>query len=64
MKCPYRKITIDNGYNEIIEEFAECYKEECPFFGKTERKKRYEGGYYEVMKPVCRRACEEREDEI
>ena len=62
MKCPFRKITIDNGYNEIVEEFAECYKEECPFFGKTERKKRYEGGYYEVMKPVCRRACEESED--
>lgn len=25
MTCPYRKITLDNGYNEIIEEFAECY---------------------------------------
>ena len=48
-------------YNEIVEEFAECYKEECPFFGKTERKKRYEGGYYEVLKPICRRAYEESE---
>lgn len=45
----------------VVENFAECYKEECPFYGKTERKKRYEGGYYEVMKPVCRRACEESE---
>lgn len=62
MKCPYRKITLDNGYNEIIENFAECYKEECPFYGKTEYKKRYNGGYDEVMKPVCRRACKESED--
>ena len=62
MKCPYRKITIDNGYNEIIEEFAECYEEECPFYGKAEYKKRYNGGYTEVTSPVCQRACVEGED--
>ena len=61
MKCPYRKITNDNGYNHISEEFAECYGKECPFFGKTVKEKRYEGGYNEIIKPVCRRAEKESE---
>ena len=61
MKCPFRKETHTMGA-WVVENFGECYKEECPFFGKTGRKKRYEGGYYEVMKPVCRRACEGGEE--
>ncbi len=61
MKCPYRKEIHTMG-NWTIENFGECYEEECPFYGKTERKKRYEGGYNEVMKPICRRVSEESED--
>ena len=61
MKCPFRK-EIYVIANKTVENFAECYKEECPFWGKRERKKRYEGGYTEVIKPICRRACEESED--
>lgn len=41
MKCPYRKIiTHEEKYCNMpakdIEEFAECYKEECPFYYKGE----------------------------
>ena len=61
MKCPFRKEVHTMG-DWVVENFAECYKEECPFFGKTERKKRYEGGYGDVTILVCRRACEESED--
>ena len=35
MKCPYRKVTIDlksMSLDGIEEGFAECYKEECPFY--------------------------------
>ena len=63
MKCPFRKETHTMG-DWVVENFGECYKEECPFYGKTEYKKRYNGGYNEVMNPVCRRACEESEGEV
>lgn len=62
MKCPFRKETHTMG-DYVVENFGECYKEECPFFGKTEHKKRYEGGYYEVINPICRRAYEKGEEE-
>ena len=61
MKCPYRKETYVIA-NRTVENFLDCYEKECPFYGKIERKKRYEGGYYEVINPVCRRACEESEE--
>lgn len=61
MKCPYRKEIIVIA-NRTVENFGECYEKECPFYGKTEHKKRYEGGYYEVMNPICRRTCEESGD--
>lgn len=61
MKCPFRK-EIYVIANKTVENFLECYKEECPFYGKRERKKRYEGGYTEVINPICRRACDESED--
>jgi hypothetical protein len=61
MKCPYRKEIHTMG-DWTVENFAECYKEECPFYGKKERKKRYEGGYYEVINSICRRAQEESGD--
>ena len=35
MKCPYRKVTIDlksMGLDGVEEAFAECYREECPFY--------------------------------
>lgn len=41
MKCPYRKIVVHaprriDGYHDRlakeIEEFPECYKEECPLY--------------------------------
>ena len=62
MKCPFRKETYVIA-NRTVENFLECYEAECPFYGKPEYKKRYDGGYYEVTKPVCRRACEESENE-
>ena len=61
MKCPFRKEIHKMG-DWTYENFGECYKEECPFYGDRERKKRYDGGYYEVIKQVCRRACEASED--
>lgn len=61
MKCPFRKEIHTIG-DWTVENFGECYEAECPFYGKPEYKKRYDGGYYEVTKPVCRRACEESED--
>ena len=62
MKCPFRKETYVIA-NRTVENFLECYEEECPFYGRTEHKKRYNGGYNEVITPVCRRVCEESEDE-
>ena len=35
MKCPYRKVTINLksvGLDGTEEDFAECYKEECPCY--------------------------------
>lgn len=35
MICPYRKKKVINKWGnkeEILEEFLECYKEECPFY--------------------------------
>ena len=61
MKCPFRKETHTIG-DWTYENFGECYKEECPFYGKKEYKKRYEGGYYELTGPGCRRVCEASED--
>lgn len=63
MKCPYRKITTEiDGL--VIEDFAECYKGDCPYFGRKVQEKRYEGGYREIIKPECRRVYEQppRED--
>lgn len=62
MKCPYRKETIVIA-NRTVENFGECYGNECPFYGKTERKKRYYGGYDLVTNLVCRRADSESEEE-
>ena len=61
MKCPYRKETYVIA-NRTVENFLECYGEDCPFYGKAKYKKRYNGGYDEVTAPVCRRACEESEE--
>lgn len=61
MKCPFRK-EIHRMGDWTIEDFGECYKEECPFYGKKELQKRYEGGYNEVINPLCRRVCEESDD--
>jgi hypothetical protein len=60
MKCPYRKI-IDKSGNITTENFAECYGNDCPFFGVKEMAKRYEGGYYERINPICRRTVEKEE---
>lgn len=62
MKCPYRKITIDNGYTEKIEDFAECYGRECPFYRTTTQKRRYDGGHDWVTVSTCRRVEKESED--
>lgn len=50
MKCPYRKIKEAKD-NLIIENFAECYGVECPFYieayginGEDCAKAREEGG--------------------
>ena len=60
MKCPFRKETHTMG-DWVVENFGVCYEKECPFYGKTEYKKRYSGGYDELINPVCRRACESEE---
>ena len=42
MKCPYRKFSLEYNhfgsqeYNHH-EEFEECYKDECPFYIKTDK---------------------------
>lgn len=59
MKCPYRKEIHQMG-DYTIENFGECYGNECPFYGKREMKHRYNGGFEEIIKPICRRAYEER----
>ena len=46
MKCPFRKIIkheekYANRSAEDIEEFAECYKEECPFYEEWWNGKEY-----------------------
>ena len=61
MKCPFRKEIHKTGEWTVVN-FGDCYEKECPFYGKAERKKRYNGGYDIVTSPVCRRACEESED--
>ena len=61
MKCPFRKETYVIA-NRTVENFLECYEEECPFYGKAKYKKRYNDGYDEATAPVCRRACEESEE--
>lgn len=62
MKCPYRKITIDNGYAEKGEDFAECYKYECPFYETITKKQRYDGGHNYITVGTCRRVKKESED--
>ena len=61
MKCPYRKIKYADGA-KLIEEFGDCYENECPFYGREVLKKRYEGGYTKILEPVCRREEKESED--
>ena len=61
MKCPYRKISYADG-SKLVEDFGECYEKECPFYGRTVLKKRYEGGYTQLLEPACRRADKESED--
>lgn len=39
MKCPYRMNEVHTCCNEktyIYKEFAECYKEACPYWGELE----------------------------
>ena len=58
MKCPYRMNelhTCHDGKTYIYKEFAECYKEGCPYFGvvregKCCRKVGHEIGVCEYFK--------------
>ena len=61
MKCPYRKIRYIDGAKSV-EDFGECYEKECPFYGRIVLKKRYEGGYTQLLEPDCRRLDKESED--
>ena len=61
MKCPFRTITIEKQlYTEmgkvISVDFAECIKNECPYYGKTVIRPRASGGFEAVTEPKCRRA--------
>ena len=58
MKCPFRKKTIINKGNIVdktVEEFCECYKEECPFY--CEHPYMFNLGQSEdtEIKPCCNR---------
>ena len=60
MKCPYR--TVETVSETICEkkktiEFAECLKEECPFYGKKVKQFSDAAIRWEtVTEPCCRRA--------
>lgn len=36
MKCPYRRVVIcstdENGTTKSVDEFADCYEDECPYY--------------------------------
>ena len=39
MKCPYRMDEVhicQDGKTYIYKEFAECYKQDCPYWGEIE----------------------------
>ena len=64
MKCPYRKTVriYPDGVSRITEvNFKECIKEECPFWGITNRihKHRQEGGHTTYESIGCRKAEKE-----
>ena len=73
MKCPFRttktiKTTVEEnpfhpnyGKPKKIEEtldFEPCLGIECPFFGKRELRCSPNGGYHQIINPVCRKAVE------
>lgn len=43
MKCPFRKFSLEydhfvSGEKHHHEEYEECYKDDCPFYAKTEKR--------------------------
>ena len=64
MKCPYRTTTTIEELNTTAQigrvervEFADCIKEECPFYGR--KAKRFSDAslrWETVIEPCCRRA--------
>lgn len=66
MKCPWQTITTIipaiyhpvemTRYEQHITEFADCIKEECPFWTAiTDRAHRQEGGYQTLVRYKCTR---------
>jgi hypothetical protein len=61
VKCPFRTVTVEEQFNTkdgkvTSVEFADCLKNDCPYYGKKEIKIRQSGGFETVIDPVCRRA--------
>lgn len=60
MKCPFRTITVVENFSTkqgsvTAVEFAECLKDECPYYGKPIHRLRSTGGFETVIEPKCRR---------
>lgn len=74
MKCPFRTIiTKQNIYGEgdksgkvitavTSEEFADCIKNDCPYYGKKVLVTRDMGGYESRIKSACRKILEEAKE--
>ena len=60
MKCPFRTIIITEEFSAkkgsvVSTDFAECLKDDCPFYGKSILQHRATGGFETVKMPICRR---------
>jgi hypothetical protein len=60
LKCPWQTITRTivgcYGESKSYVEFADCLKNECPYYGKTVLQRRENGGWETVTQAMCRRA--------
>ena len=59
MKCPYRRIVIrlnTEMINSREVDFADCYKEECPYYISE---KHYSGRI--IVPEYCKKAVQEKE---
>lgn len=66
MKCPYRKIIVKDAEKVLIE-FGECYGEECPHYGRIERRLVFDECGRKIVeaeyRPHCRKTDSDRAGE-